>query len=722
MKDIFYTTTTENTKFTKYNFYQSSIHQIMDTANYLSLSCCFVLSLLPCMMMVLVTKWKEKKNGYNYNRNMKSSNNKLTGLRKPTSFESEEDKDRIKRKDSFLKSWHGTKFYGYKTSSRGYIDTWRGREFPGLIQPIKGNKQSNQSQQNDLEVYLDYAGSSTPSLSLLTDIHNLSMKNQILANPHSSGIAASRSIELVEKTKMKILEFFDAQAGPLYGCSNVSNGLDRAMNASDYHPGYEIIFTSGATESLRIIAEHFKWTESQIADDNSDVVITSEKQGVNSCTKSVLVYPQNSHTSVIGMRECALAKGATFHCEKTSNILDASDDLFSKWESYGKQTISSTYSSNWINNVHRKEKDVNNLLVLPLECNFGGTRLINAKNIIQLSRQRSPPNSQKWYTVLDIAKAACSEHVNLREIDPDFACISFYKIFGHPTGIGALLVKRSSWHSLTPKDKVVSSLENKMQRNYFGGGGVDVVLPGADFVSLRSSVASLHHGTVNFRGIISLLPGFREIASLGGMKQVSCHTKSLAIEAVKRLNSLVHKNGRKAVVIYGAWSKYDLNTSSNDSDLIPGPTIAFNIVRGDGSFVGYSEVSKLASLYKTPIQLRIGCFCNPGACQEALCLSDDEIKVNYLKGKKVCGDENDLINGKPTGAVRLSFGKDSIWEDLDSAIQFLEKTFVSSACNFVVYKHQRPLPLIPREVFLSEIYVYPIKSCAGMLQELFSSY
>ena len=41
----------------------------------------------------------------------------------------------------------------------------------------------------------------------------------------------------------------------------------------------------------------------------------------------------------------------------------------------------------------------------------------------------------------------------------------------------------------------------------------------------------------------------------------------------------------------------------------------------------------------------------------------------------MCGDDIDLINGKPTGSVRISFGYMSILEDAKTFISFIEKNF-----------------------------------------------
>ena len=81
----------------------------------------------------------------------------------------------------------------------------------------------------------------------------------------------------------------------------------------------------------------------------------------------------------------------------------------------------------------------------------------------------------------------------------------------------------------------------------------------------------------------------------------------------------------------------------------------------------------MASLYN--IHLRTGCFCNTGACQKFLSLSNKQVKDNVSAGH-VCGDDIDLIEGKPTGSVRISFGYMSNFADAKTFLNFLEECFL----------------------------------------------
>ncbi len=195
---------------------------------------------------------------------------------------------------------------------------------------------------------------------------------------------------------------------------------------------------------------------------------------------------------------------------------------------------------------------------------------------------------------------------------------------------------------------------------------------------------------------------------------------------VIRLSQLQHSNGRPVIQLYGPWGKIQSHLVEENDDKqsvtnhdVVGPTIAFNVLRSDGSFVGYNEVSKLAALAKNPIQFRVGCFCNPGACAEAVGLSEDQVLNNYEENGHVCGDHIDVINGFPTGAVRVSFGKDSIWEDLDAACTFFDKMFVDRTdregkVSITSTEVEETVGVkTNKDVQLTQIYLFPIKSCAG---------
>jgi len=648
------------------------------------------------------------------------------------------------------------KYYGYSQDMENeqFIDHWRGHEFPSLIQPLvfirryswhhvrhlilrffhSHKPNVDPPTTNHKEVYLDFAGASLPTLTQWKDMYASSIQTQlqVLANPHSSGPAAARTTGEIHLIDKLILDFFDAAT---------KNGGFLNHSINDNHPGYHIIFTSGATEALRIVAEHFPW---QAEDED----VQYEDDAHDKPSRSMLLYPPNAHTSVIGMRACALQKGASFQCVPISSFIQT------------VHALSQNHPGNKDNDMDGQPcKSSCNLIVLPLECNFSGQRydtlFDNLRTTIQtISHQKSP---RKWYTLLDISKAASTSPIHLCKLDPDFACFSFYKLFGHPTGLGVLFVKRTCTDLLTGKtllDNIHSSIATSSSssrrtlstRNkrgtYFGGGSVDAVSPFVDFVLPRSKedyLSSLVHGTKNFRNIILLKHGFDAIARLGGMEKIYNHTHCLRVELLSRLNHLFHRNGRKAIIIYGQSTNgdtsakptaaaetnedYEAAETNKDYEEASGPIVSFNILRSDGSYVGYHEVEKIAALSNPPLQFRTGCFCNPGSCQQYLGYSDQDMLHLAFEKKKVCGDHKDIIDGKPTGAIRISFGPYSLWEDLDTLITFIETYFIDKSPQATSFERTNTseVSALSKEytVELSEIYIFPIKSCAGKVLNLF---
>ncbi|XP_038399413.1 molybdenum cofactor sulfurase isoform X2 [Canis lupus familiaris] len=221
-------------------------------------------------------------------------------------------------------------------------------------------------------------------------------------------------------------------------------------------------------------------------------------------------------------------------------------------------------------------------------------------------------------------------------------------LFGFPTGLGALLVNNR-----------VAPL---LRKTYFGGGTAAAYLAGEDFYIPRSSVAErFEDGTISFLDVIALKHGFDALERLtGGMENIKQHTFTLAQYTYTALSALRYPDGAPVVRIYS-----DSEFSSPEEQ---GPIINFNVLDHSGNIIGYSQVDKMASLYN--IHVRTGCFCNTGACQRHLGISDEMVK-KHLQAGHVCGDDVDLIDGQPTGSVRISFGYMSTVEDAQAFLRFI---------------------------------------------------
>lgn len=184
----------------------------------------------------------------------------------------------------------------------------------------------------------------------------------------------------------------------------------------------------------------------------------------------------------------------------------------------------------------------------------------------------------------------------------------------------------------------------------------------------HSDSCRFEDGTAPFLSIASLQYGFEILTKLT-MDQISKHVFSLAKALHHSLLTLHHCNGKPVVKLY--------SDSDYEDRSLQGGIVAFNLIRSNGEYVGYMEVVNMAALFK--IHLRTGCFCNPGACQRHLSLSTKEILQNYEAGY-TCGGAADLINGKPTGAVRISFGYMSTIKDVQTVLLMITKCFIDKPC------------------------------------------
>jgi len=125
------------------------------------------------------------------------------------------------------------------------------------------------------------------------------------------------------------------------------------------------------------------------------------------------------------------------------------------------------------------------LFAYPGQCNFSGAKF-------PLEWVEAVQRRGNWSILLDAASLAASSPLDLSTVSPDFVCLSFYKMFGLPTGLGALLVRSGS--------------EDHLQKQYFGGGTVFMALASK---KLRHEPRNVFHewfedGTIDFLSIAQL--------------------------------------------------------------------------------------------------------------------------------------------------------------------------------------------------------------------------
>ncbi|MCJ1455851.1 hypothetical protein MMC28_006208 [Mycoblastus sanguinarius] len=387
-------------------------------------------------------------------------------------------------------------------------------------------------------------------------------------------------------------------------------------------------------------------------------------------------YHRDSHTSLLGVRGAAKAG---HHCFTSDIEVD-------EWIS-GQDT------------QQEKPGDVFlGLFAYPAQSNMNGRRL----PLSWSGRLRSSKPGKHAYSLLDAAAMVSTSPLDLSNaLDaPDFTVLSFYKIFGFPD-LGALIVRKEAASVL-------------QQRKYFGGGTVEMVACGKEHWHIEKH-SSLHEqledGTLPIHSIIALDNALNIHRRLyGSIDAVSGHTGYLAKELHDKLTALHHYSGLEVCEVYA-----DPASCYSDSRT-QGPIIAFNLRNSQGDWISNTEVEKLANIRK--INLRSGGLCNPGGIAFSLDLEPWEMRRNFSAGHR-CGNENDIIGGKPTGMLRVSLGAASNLRDVNTFVAFVEEFFVEH-----VEEMQRPqeVPSLDCEFYVESLTIYPVKSCAGWPVPLDSSW
>ncbi|XP_050081080.1 molybdenum cofactor sulfurase [Anopheles maculipalpis] len=419
---------------------------------------------------------------------------------------------------------------------------------------------------------------------------------------------------------------------------------------------YDLVFTSGTTASLKLVGESFCFGEPDRA--------------------GSFVYLRDSHTSVLGMREIVRTERIC-PIERTELL----------------QVLNEPES------VHQR-RNRPSLFVFPAQCNFNGVKY--PLELIKLVEENGVRGygEDAFHVCLDAASHVSSSMLDLTRYRPSFVCVSFYKIFGYPTGLGALLVRKDVGRLLLPG------------KRYYGGGTVKIAMSGANaFHEKRDTLAErFEDGTINFLSIAALLPCMDTLKRLipgATMERIQRHTFQLARYCYRSLQGLEHANGGRVVELYH-------DTAFGDP-ASQGAIVNFNVLNDDGGYVGFAEVACMAANHG--IYLRTGCFCNPGACQRHLRLADTDLLRHYQAGH-VCGDANDLIDGQPTGSVRVSFGYCTRPADVDRLVAMIRRCYIRRTLT-------GPLAVgtsMSREQILAQyknydrprlvqICLYPVKSC-----------
>jgi molybdenum cofactor sulfurtransferase len=268
---------------------------------------------------------------------------------------------------------------------------------------------------------------------------------------------------------------------------------------------------------------------------------------------------------------------------------------------------------------------------------------------------------QGWDVLVDCAAFVPSNRLDLSVWHPDFVPLSFYKLFGYPTGVGCLLARKSALA--------------RLRHPWFAGGTITLssVLaadaPGSGFY-LTPGEAGFEDGTVNYLMLPAVEIGLRYLDAIGIEtihERVGCLTGWL----LDQLLALRHSNGQPVVRIYGP-----ATTERR------GGTIAFNCCDPSGQILDCYAIQQEANQWG--LSLRSGCFCNPGVREFALGLARAELASLFRHKERMTYEQFlHLIDNRKQGALRVSVGLATNFSDVYHFLQFVRTIIDRSAPPFL---------------------------------------
>jgi molybdenum cofactor sulfurtransferase len=425
----------------------------------------------------------------------------------------------------------------------------------------------------DAHIYLDYTGGSLYAESQVRGHADL-LAAGVFGNPHSGSLSSVASTALVERTRRRILEFFNAPPGL-----------------------YTVVFTQNATAALKLVGEAYPFAAG-----------------------SRFVLPFDNHNSVNGIREFACAHGASVeYVPLTTPDLRIDEDCLTA-------------------SLAAADPRLPNLFAFPAQSNFSGVQ-----HPLELVERA---HASGWDVLLDAAAFVPTNRLNLSHVRPDFVTISFYKMFGYPTGVGCLVIKTDA--------------AAKMRRPWFAGGTVNFATVQGRQHILSPGEAGFEDGTCSYLSIPAVDIGLQHLERIG-IDAIHTRVRCLTAWLLEQLLALRHPNGRPMVRIYGPATPQ-----------MRGGSVTMNFYDPEGHLLDYRRIEELASLRR--ISLRTGCFCNPGAGETAEGLTEEDMLAGAAGGPDMTLPRFMQViqhrGGKSAGAIRVSLGIVSNFADVYRFVQF----------------------------------------------------
>jgi molybdenum cofactor sulfurtransferase len=364
----------------------------------------------------------------------------------------------------------------------------------------------------------------------------------------------------------------------------------RFFNADDYY----CIFTQNATGALQIVGECYPFNQN-----------------------SALLLLADNHNSVNGIRE---------YCHNKKGEYKYTPIQFEDLK------IDAQHLDDCLSDFSNSE---NKLFGYPAQSNVTGVK--HDLEWIEKAHKKG------WDVLLDAAAFVPSSKLDLQIHRPDFVSMSFYKIFGYPTGIGCLLVRKDKFH--------------KLVKPWFAGGTVTLAAVKTPNHYLADDHERFENGTVNYLDIPAVKIGL-DYNNKIGINKINDRIMSLMQYLNKNLHDIKHETGLNVARVFGPAERENC-----------GGSIIMTFQDKNGHQFSFEEIEEMTN--SRNISIRSGCFCNPGIDEVNNCLTNEELAKYFSSRDK--GNYKDIVAflHKMRGATRVSVGIATVKKDIDAFLDFV---------------------------------------------------
>ncbi|KAI0302466.1 pyridoxal phosphate-dependent transferase [Multifurca ochricompacta] len=366
-------------------------------------------------------------------------------------------------------------------------------------------------------------------------------------------------------------------------------------------PGSTVIFTANASAALKLVGESFPFTQD-----------------------AAFVLPEDAHNSVHGIREFARTKGAPV--------------VYLPSPPRGGVRVREALA---LIDKHHPPTGTPALFAYT-----GQSNITNSKPPLAVLAYAA---ARGFTTLLDAAALAPTTPIDLTETPVDAVAVSFYKMFGFPTGIGALVLAPGIGVWLREK------------RPWFSGGTVSVVqVPGTVVGRTAAIDEAFEDGTLNYTLLPAVTTGLRLLSAY--LPALPKRMAALSASCARLLEDIRWPRSNASAVrilsrIPGAPPEPDEATQG------AGGVVSCLMLDVNGDPIPLSRVAAHAAA--NGIALRTGCMCNPGGAAALLSFGNlMAVLGNHDASHPPTLRALEEAAGRELGVVRISFGLASCWSDV----------------------------------------------------------